>query len=94
MADTSPDSLIEWGVELYKVVFLLTGGSFIGWAANNAVTERIADTTAIALGGGTTTPAYPDWALLLLVPAVLWVLYDAISSTDTQQRESDAEVQD
>jgi len=38
--------------------------------------------------------AVSGWSLLLLVPAVLWVLYDAISSTDTQQRESDGEVQD
>ncbi|WP_435067716.1 hypothetical protein [Haloplanus sp. C73] len=70
--DLTGEAPMWWAVELYKFVFVLAGGVYIGWLS--AAQKTTPSATTIAETG---VAAPPEWLPWVMVPGILYLIVAA-----------------
>jgi len=71
--DVTGEAPSWWAVELYKVVFILVGGIYIGWVEGAVRTAQ----QPAGVTGGRPPALPPEWLALALVPGIAYLILAA-----------------
>lgn len=70
--DATGESPTWWALELYKFIFVLAGGAYMGWLGAAQKTDPSATTIA-----ETGVAAPPEWLPWIMVPGILYLMVAA-----------------